>query len=553
MKNLQKQHYYILAAWFAINLLQSIFTGLHSDESYYWMYSENLAWGYFDHPPMAALLIHIGHLLLPGEIGVRLILILMSTATLALIFNEIRETKDLFFVTVFVLSFPLIHTHIAGFLAIPDVPLLFFTMLFLILYRKFLEQPGLKRSVLLALVIAAMIYSKYHAFLVIGFTVLSNLKLLRNKFFWLTVLLSLLLLIPHLWWQVANEFPTFKYHLVERAKPFRLKYVFPNIINQLLMAGPLTFVLIFWKLSKFKIRDKFNRALIFNILGFYILFFLLSFKNRIEAHWAAAIIPMLMLATYPLINQDAKIKRWFRRLSVPVIALFFLYRIYLALDVIPNVGYTKITFYNREAHALEIKEMAAERKVGFFNNYAAISNYIFYTGDSAVHLSTPNYRFNQYDLWNEEKYGEGETLFAIQSKHLNPPHLQKMTTGQMKGYIIIEEFQSLKGLELEIISTRLADNKIEFDIQLTNTRKHPVLTNHISAPVLGIMQNQSEINAFPLTQSSAKNKIQPGNTAILRIEIPAPQINKNQPVSFYTRSKENIRGELIVFDFKKMN
>ena len=89
MKNLHKQYYYILAAWFIINLLQSIFTGLHSDESYYWMYSENLAWGYFDHPPMAALLIHIGHLLLPGEIGVRLLLILMSTATLALIFSEI--------------------------------------------------------------------------------------------------------------------------------------------------------------------------------------------------------------------------------------------------------------------------------------------------------------------------------------------------------------------------------------------------------------------------------------------------------------------------------
>ena len=553
MKNLQKQHYYILGTWFIINLLQSVFTGLHSDESYYWMYSENLAWGYFDHPPMAALLIHIGHLLLPGEIGVRLILVMMSTATLALIFNEIRETKNLFFATVFVLSFPLIHTHIAGFLAIPDIPLLFFTMLFLILYRKFLEQPGIKLSVLLAFVIAAMIYSKYHAFLVIGFTVLSNLKLLRNKYFWVTVLLTALLISPHIWWQIVNEFPTFKYHLVERAKPFRLKYVFPNIINQLLMAGPLTFFLVFWKLSKFKIRNKFDRALIFNILGFYILFFLLSFKNRIEAHWVAAIIPMLMLATYPLILPDPKIKRWFKRLALPVIALFFIYRIYLALDVIPNVGYTKITFYNREAHALEIKELAAGRKVGFFNNYAAISNYIFYTGDSAVHLSTPDYRFNQYDLWNDEQYAEGETLFAIQSKNLHPPHIQKMATGQMRGYIIIGQFQSLKGLELEISNTVLADNKIKFDIQLTNIRKHPIYTNHISHPVLGIMQNQSEINAFSLTQSSAKNKIQPGNTATLRIEIPEHQINKNQPVTFYTRSKENIRGELIVFDLKEMD
>lgn len=551
MKYLQKQHYYILGAWFIINLLQSVFTGLHSDESYYWMYSENLAWGYFDHPPMVALLIHIGHLLLPGEIGVRLILVLMSTATLALIFNEIRETKNLFFATVFVLSFPLVHTHIAGFMAIPDVPLLFFTMLFLILYRKFLEKPGIKLSVLLALVITAMIYSKYHAFLVVGFTVLSNLKLFRNKYFWLTVFLSLILLTPHIWWQIANEFPTFKYHLVERAKPLRLKYVFPNIINQLLMAGPLTFVLIFWRLLKVDIKNKFTRALVFNILGFYILFFLLSFKNRIEAHWAAAIIPMLMLATYPLIKQEPKIKLWFRRLALPVIVLFFIYRIYLALDVIPNVGYTKITFYNREAHAMEIKDMAAGRKVGFFNNYAAISNYIFYTGDSAVHLSTPNYRFNQYDLWDEEKYGEGETLLAIQSKHFDPPHLQKMATGQMKGYIIIEEFQSLTGLELEVVSAKTVENNLKFDIQLTNTNQHPVSTDHISEPVLGIMQNQSETDAIPLTQSSAKNKIEPGEAAILQFEITKQKIDKNQPLTFYTRSKESIRGEMTIYKFEK--
>lgn len=551
MKNLQKQHYYILGAWFVINLLQSVFTGLHSDESYYWMYSENMAWGYFDHPPLAALLIHIGHLLLPGEIGVRLILVIISTATLALIFNEIRETKDLFFATVFVLSFPLIHTHIAGFLAIPDIPLLFFTMLFLILYRKFLEQPGTKFSVFLAIVIAAMIYSKYHAFLVVGFTMLSNLKLLRNKHFWLTVLLTVLLISPHIWWQIENEFPTFKYHLVERAKPFRLKYVFPNIINQLLMAGPLTFFLVLWKLSKFKIRDKFDRALIFNILGFYILFFLLSFKNRIEAHWAAAIIPMLILVTYPLIKQDPKTKIWFLRLSMPVIALFFLYRIYLALDVIPNVGYTKITFYNREAHALEIKELAAGRKVGFFNNYAAISNYIFYTGDSAVHLSTPLYRFNQYDLWNDEQYGEGETLLAIQSNNLNPPHLQKMATGQMRGYIIIDQFQSLKGLTVKVLNAKTTEDNIEFNIQLKNTGKNSVLTRHISNPVLGIMQNQTEIDAFPLTQSTAKIKIQPDAIATMRFMIPERRINKNHPVTIYTRSKENFRGELVVYYLKQ--
>lgn len=544
MNNLTQKHYYLIGAWFFINLMQSIFTGLHSDESYYWMFSENLDWGFFDHPPMAALFIHLGHLLLPGELGVRLFIILLSTTTFALILNELNEKEDLFFLAIFVLSFPLVHTHMAGFLAIPDVPLLFFTLWFLILYRKFLNKPTWLLSILLAVVIAAMIYSKYHAFLVIGFTVLSNLKLLRNKYFWLTVVVSVLLLIPHVWWQIENEFPTFKYHLVERAKLFRLKHITDNLLNQLVMAGPLTGVLVFWKLSKFKIKNNFDRALVFNIVGFYTVLFLLSFKNRIEAHWAAAIMPMLMLVTYPLIKKDVKTKKWFIRLAVPVTVLLLLFRIYLALDVIPNVGYTKITFYNREAHALEIKELAQGKKVGFFDNYAAVSNYIFYTGDSAVHLSTPTYRFNQYDLWNEEKYAEGETVLAVQSKHLDPPNLQRMATGQMKGFIIIEKFQSLKGLETAILNTSQNNGIYQFEVSLNNTNSHSIRTDHSSEPSLAVMQNRNEIASFSLASLMVQQKIEPAEEVTVTLSVPKNKIEPEFPVTIYTRSKENIRGEI---------
>jgi len=553
MKNLDNKHYYILGIWLVVNLIQSIFTGLHSDESYYWMYSENLAWGFFDHPPMAAFLIFLGHTLLPGEIGVRILLVLLSTATLALILNELKEKTDYLFVAVFVFSFPLIHTHIAGFLAIPDIPLLFFTLLFLIAYKKFLVNSNFKIALLLGIITALMIYSKYHAFLVIGLTILSNLKLLRNKYFWLAVVVALVLLIPHILWQISNEFPTFKYHLVERAKPFRLKYVFPNLINQLLMAGPLTGVLIFWKLSKVKIRDKFQRAMIFNILGFYILFFLMSFKNRIEAHWSAAIMPMLMLLTYPLIANDARFKLWFKRLAVPIVFLTILYRIYLALDIIPNAGYTKITFYHREEHALEIKEHANGMKVGFFNNYAAISNYIFYTGDSAVHLSTPTYRFNQYDLWNDEKYAEGDPLFTVQSKNLEPPNLTRMATGQMKGFVTIDKFQSLNGLVFQIEKVIRYEDEFKFEVLLTNNNDHCIYTRHRSNPVLGFMQERKELHFVPLTFSSKHDEIKPGKTAYLKFTIPESTIKTELPLLVYTRSKNNVRGEIISFHMDEIS
>lgn len=545
INNLHKKHFYLIGAWCVINLLQAYFTGLHSDESYYWMYSQNLAWGYFDHPPMVAFFIHAGHALLPGEFGVRLFLVLLSTFTFALVLNELNEQKDIYFLGVFILSFPLVHTHIAGFLAIPDVPLLFFTMLFLLGYRSFLKKSDAKNAILLSIISAAMIYSKYHAFLIIGLTVLSNLKLLRNKFFWLSAGLTLLLLIPHIWWQIDNDFPTIKYHLVERAKPLRLKHITDYLLNQLIMAGPLTGVFVLWKLTKFQVRNEFERALVFNIIGFYIIFFILSFKNRIEAHWTAATMPMLILVTYPLIKNDPRVKKWFRRLALPVIILLLLFRIYLAVDAIPNVGQTKITFYQREASALEIKKMADGKNVGFFNNYAAVSNYIFYTKDPAVHLSSPGYRYSQYDLWNDEQHANGKPVFAIQSKHLNPPNLTRMVTGEMKGFVIIEEFQALNGLEIQHEISLQSDDEYSFDVVLHNTTSNAIFTKHISEPVLAIMQNNVELITFPLHEA-AKSEIAPGEKAFLHFLVPADSLNPEKPFSIYTRSKENIRGDLVV-------
>lgn len=126
---------------------------------------------------MVALFIFLGHASFPGEIGVRLFIVIFSTLTFALILNELNEKRDIRFLTIFILSFPLLHTHIAGFLAIPDIPLLFFTMVFLLVYKRFIARPGWGISVLLGITISALIYSKYHAFLIIGFTVLSNLRL----------------------------------------------------------------------------------------------------------------------------------------------------------------------------------------------------------------------------------------------------------------------------------------------------------------------------------------------------------------------------------------
>ena len=60
-----------LGVWWIANLVQAGFTELANDEAYYHMFAERLAWGYFDHPPVTALLVWGGERLFGGELGVR--------------------------------------------------------------------------------------------------------------------------------------------------------------------------------------------------------------------------------------------------------------------------------------------------------------------------------------------------------------------------------------------------------------------------------------------------------------------------------------------------
>ncbi|MCK5701213.1 MAG: glycosyltransferase family 39 protein, partial [Cyclobacteriaceae bacterium] len=187
--------------WFILSLVQSYFSEIIDDEAYYWVYSQFLDWGYFDHPPMIALLIKIGSFLFPGELGVRLLPSLLGTGTIFLILTMLKDkVGDIRFPMLVICGIPLLHFHVSGFIAIPDLPLVFFASLFFFLYKKYLEQESPWVMFLLSLSIVLMLYSKYHSLLVIGFTVLSNLKILYRRSFWLVVLLSVILYLPHILW-----------------------------------------------------------------------------------------------------------------------------------------------------------------------------------------------------------------------------------------------------------------------------------------------------------------------------------------------------------------
>jgi len=240
--------------WFVLNLLQGIFTEIQEDEAYYALYGEHLAWGYFDHPPMVGLMTFLSSIFFSGSLGVRFFTIIASCLSVWVMweiangrpFDRLRDLNDIKtkvvepvetptyknIVLFFTIAFSIVMFNIYGFVTTPDVSLILFSALFLLVYQRYLAENTWPRALLMGVLMACMVYSKYHAFLLLGLIVLSNLKLLKDGKFYIACLVALALLMPHILWQVQADFPSFKYHLSQRSEPFRWSYFweyFPNL------------------------------------------------------------------------------------------------------------------------------------------------------------------------------------------------------------------------------------------------------------------------------------------------------------------------------------
>ena len=247
LTKIPKQFYFFLAVIFILNLIQSSYTQLIFDEAYYWYYSQNMAWGYFDHPPMVALMVKISSFFFNGELGVRFMSCVLSAVNIILLWLMIDNPKKNEYIKhFFVLVFSMTLLNAYGFFTLPDTPLLFFTSCFLLTYKYFIKKPTAALSIVMGIFMAALMYSKYHAVLVIFFVLLSNLKLTTNKYAWLAVAVALFCYAPHFYWLYENDFVSIKYHLYERPNgAYRFeKYTLGFFVNLVAIFG-LTFPFIY--------------------------------------------------------------------------------------------------------------------------------------------------------------------------------------------------------------------------------------------------------------------------------------------------------------------
>jgi hypothetical protein len=512
LKNfLQKYHRFLFyTAWALLSLLQAVFTELQDDEAYYWVFSRYLDWGYFDHPPLIALLIKMGTTLLGGEVGVRIVPLLLNTATLY-ITEKLTEKKEPFLFYAIALSVAVLQ--ISGFVAVPDIPLLFFTALFLWLYRKFLQQETWTNTLFLGLAAAALLYSKYHGVLVIFFVLLSNLKLLRNAKLYVAGLVALLLFVPHLIWQNGHNWISFRYHLFEsNVNPYKFSYTTDYILGQLLLAGPLAGFILWPAAFLYRSKNSFDRALKFTVVGFFLFFLLSTLKGKVEPNWTApAIIAVMVLAHQFLLNKVGW-RKWLLRLLPVTLILVFAFRVIMVVDLVPAQAIVE-RYHAWKDWPQEMKQRTKGLPVVFNNSYQRASKYWFYTGQMTYSLNKFDDRRNNYNFWPVEDSILGKPVYILDIYDLYEKEDSIKTPLYTVGYKYDSSYHSFAKIQFRSsdYTIKAADSlRISFRVEVpphykTYLQQHPDVDPKIAIVIFKGRDRHSIIEA-PFTLQQVLNR-----------------------------------------------
>jgi hypothetical protein len=536
-------------AWFLINLVQSYFTEILEDEAYYWVYSQFPAWGYFDHPPMIAMLIKLGSMILPGELGVRLFPCLLGAGTIMIVYQLIpKGNRDPRMYIICIIAITLMHLNVAGFLALPDIPLVFFTSLFFLVLKRFLTEDRMVQALGLGVIIALMMYSKYHALLIIFFTILSDWKLILRKTFWVIVAVAVTLYLPHIIWQVKNNFVSFQYHLISRNDPFQSRQILEYLGNQLLVTGPFVGVLLLFLAFARPAKDAYERMLKFNLIGFFGFFFLSSVRGHVEPHWTAAAFPPMIVLAMLNLGHYPVLRKWLRVLGLASIPVILVIRLYLIVEILPLPVQVSRMFHNKDIWVKQIGAVAGDRPVVFTNKYQHPSLYWFYNKKLAFTRNNVMYRRNQYDVWNMEEELQGKQVLLTYWGKVDSVQVIATVWGDVY-YFNIDRFCAFNRLTVKILEKKLQSSpgaQIMVPVRIGNpTHQRVCLDCPCDLPpqlYQSVVDRDRLFHIDRIQQQPSLTSLEPGEEMLLDIQIQAPEKPGNYLLSISFGSELLVPG-----------
>ena len=315
-----KYFYILLIINTLIRFFIAFFTNLGIDEAYYFSYGLYLDWSYFDHPLMIALVVKASSIFGSSfsAIGLRAVPLIIGTLNILLIFHIGKTIKDSMtgFYAALLFSASFYGSVISGTFVLPDNPLTFFWLLSLLFAIKFFTAEKHEWPFLFFFAIGAGLafLSKYSA-LALWFGMLcmalkeKKAAWFRQPRFYLAGMISILLFLPVLIWNINHNFASFSFHgnrMRLEGIVLHFDYFASELAGQVFYNNPINIVIIISCLIYFfRHKKDFDRTITSWLLftSFPVIFatLLTSFFNRTLPHWSGpAYLSLIIFAALAL-------------------------------------------------------------------------------------------------------------------------------------------------------------------------------------------------------------------------------------------------------------
>ncbi|MFD1630256.1 ArnT family glycosyltransferase [Pseudopedobacter beijingensis] len=302
-----------------IRCVCALLVELGNDEVYYYTYALQLDWNHFDHPPIVGIVIRFFTLNLHwiNTFSMRfgaIIIAAINTWLIARTGTLLRNQRT-GFIAAIIYNVSIYTSIIAGLFILPDSPAVFFWLASLYCMLKIIlnKEKKISRTLIwLGFFIGLAIMSKVHGvFLWLGFVIyilLYQKNLLFRKQLYISIFLTIIIILPIFLWNLKYDFITWKFHgdrVNIKDNYIHFNSLFTAIAGQLFYNNPLLIVL--YTIALLALRKANNiipantvRLLLCCAIPIILATTLIALFRPILPHWSGpGFIPfMLLTATW---------------------------------------------------------------------------------------------------------------------------------------------------------------------------------------------------------------------------------------------------------------
>ena len=218
-----KKTIWLIGIAIIVKFTLSFLLELGNDEVYYYTYALQPDWNHFDHPPLVGWMIQLSTLNLNwvSTLSMRLGSILAAAISTWIIFKTgtLIHNERAGWISALLYTCSIYTSIIAGLFILPDSPQLLFFTGSIYLMAKWIVKPNLFSKlnwIVLGALIGLATLSKVHGLYLWmgfgGFLLFHQIKTLKQPFLYIAIFISIAAFIPILYWNMDNDFITYKFH-----------------------------------------------------------------------------------------------------------------------------------------------------------------------------------------------------------------------------------------------------------------------------------------------------------------------------------------------------